>query len=124
VTARALVQRPGRKIHLATLTPGDAAWLTVCDRDVPVFGVTEHGRDWAAWLTAASSPTVPVCARCRTPLRLAALALAEVEDVRASILDAEALETEVRTLRAEVSRWTTAALGEIRHAVHVRGFRR
>lgn len=29
----ALVQRPRRKMHLASRTP-DGAWLTVCDRDV------------------------------------------------------------------------------------------
>jgi hypothetical protein len=122
---RALVQRPGRKLHFASIGAGETAWLSVCDRDVPVFGASVTARDdWNAWLAAAETDEGAMCCRCWTPLRLAALALAEVEDVRASIVDTDALETEVRTLRAEVSRWTTAAFDEIRHAVHARGFRR
>lgn len=114
--SRALVQRPGRRIHWASLGAGETAWLTVCNRDVPVFGITEHGRDWPAWLTAAQSTDVDLCSHCRTPLLTAALALAEVEDVRASNLDREALLAEVRGLRTELSRWTTAALYETRRA--------
>jgi hypothetical protein len=121
---RALVQRPGRKIHFATLTPGDTTWIGVgCDREVPVFGATVTGRDdWTTWLTAAQTDTGSMCIHCRTPLLVAALALHEVEDIRASVAHAEQLEqevvslrSEVRTLRAEVTSWAVAGLDEIRH---------
>lgn len=127
---RALVQRPGRKIHWATLGPGETAWIGVgCSIDVPVFGITEHGRDWPAFLNVAEDDAAAVaagavgrvCAHCRTALQVASLALAEVDDVRASNLDREALaaqvhtlEGEVRSLRAEIAAWTTAAIGELR----------
>lgn len=114
--ARALVQRPGRKTHFATLAPGETTWIGVgCNLEVPVFGATVTGRDdWAAWLTASQTDTGSMCIRCRTPLLVAALALHEVEDVRASNLHREELEAEVRSLRAEVSRWATAFVDEAR----------
>lgn len=114
---RALVQRTGRKIHWASRDAGDHAWLTLCDRDVPVFGLREHGRDWPSWLTAAQDYGLPLCSRCRTALLTAGLALAEVEEVRAANLDREAMLAELLTLRAERSEWVTAALYETRRAV-------
>jgi hypothetical protein len=113
---RALVQRPGRKIHWASLAAGETAWVALCGLDVPVFGITEHGRDWSAWLTAAQSLDLPLCSRCRAALLMAVIALAELEDVRASIADRDALAAEVRALRAERAAWTTAALAETRAA--------
>lgn len=110
---RALVARPGRKTHFASIGLGETVYLAVCDREVPVFGATITGRDdWTTWLAAAEHDDGSMCRLCRTPLLVAALALAEVDDVRAAVADVAALEAEVRTLRAEVSRWTTAALGE------------
>lgn len=113
---RALVQRTGRKMHWASLGPGEAVWLTVCNREVSVFGATEHGRDWAAWLAAGQDLDVDLCSQCRTPLLAAGLALAEIEEIRALAVDREALLLEVRELRAERAAWTTAALAETRAA--------
>jgi hypothetical protein len=130
-TTKALVQRTGRKQHWATLIAGESAWIPVCDvADVPVFGAVQTAPgDWHAWISAAEADVArllggerPVlCSRCRTALLAAGKALAEVEGIRARTVDVEALQAEVRTLRAEVSRWTTAALAETRkHAEFVR----
>lgn len=121
--ARALVRRAGRKQHFATLAAGDAAWIPICDvTDVPVFGAEVTAReDWHAWLEAARVSDGSMCSRCRNPLLVAALALEEVEGIRAHAVDVAALEAEVRGLRAEVSRLTTAALAETRrHALFLR----
>lgn len=119
---RALVTRHGRKQHFATLGVGETAWVPVCSiTDVPVFGATITGiDDWNTWLAAAEHDDGAMCSRCRTPLLVAALALHEVEDLRARLVDVTALETEVRSLRAEVARWTTGALAEVRAAVRRR----
>lgn len=130
-TSKALVQRAGRKQHWATLIAGDSAWIPVCDvADVPVFGAVETARgDWHGWIAAAEADVArlvagerPVlCSRCRTALLAAGKALAEVEGIRARADDVDALQAEVRTLRAEVARWTTAALAEAkRHGAFVR----
>lgn len=126
-TTKALVARTGRKQHWATLIAGTTAWIPVCDvADVPVFGATATGEgDWHAWITAAHTDVArlaagdrPVlCSRCRTALLAAGKALAEVEGIRAQTDDVTALRAEIRTLRAEVSRWTTAALYEVKDAV-------
>lgn len=114
---RALVQRFGRRMHFATLAAGEEAWLAVCDRPVSVFGATRHGSDWSAWLAAAQDPKAPLCSQCRTPLLLAALALAEVEDVRASVLDREQLEAENRSLRGKLLTAGFGALDLARRAI-------
>jgi hypothetical protein len=57
-----------------------------------------------------------MCLRCRRPLLAAARAVTEVHSARI-----DALEQEGRRLRAELSRWTTAALAETKkHAEFVR----
>lgn len=114
---RALVGRHGRRIHFASIAPGETAWLAVCDRPVPVFGASEHGRDWPAWLTAAEDPEANLCRQCRTPLLVAALALREVEDVRASNLSRERLLEEVRSLRAQLLSAGRGALDSARRAI-------
>lgn len=123
---RALVRRPGRKQHLATTTPGESTWIPVCYvPEIPVFGADVTGRDdWHAWLSAAEYDGGVMCATCRNQLSGAVLALRELEGIRARLLDVDALEREVRTLRAEVSRWTTAALHEVKDAVARRRARR
>lgn len=35
---RALVQRPQRKIHVASIGTDESTWLTICDRTLPVEG--------------------------------------------------------------------------------------
>lgn len=114
--SRALVRRPGRKQHFATKAPGDDVWVPVCYVPVlPVFGTDVEGRDdWNAWLAAAEHDTGGMCATCRHQLAGAVLALREIEDVRAAVADVAALQDEVRALRAEVQRWTTAALSAVR----------
>lgn len=116
---RALVARQGRKQHWAVLYPGEAAWVPVCDvAPIPVFGATITAtEDWTAWLAAADHDEHgTMCLRCRRPLLAAARALTEVHSARIA-----ALETENRTLRAEIAHWTTAALAETkRHADFVR----
>lgn len=99
---RALVQRPGRKAHFATIAAGEASWLSVCDRDVPVFGATVLATEWVDVLLAAKADTADLCSRCRTPLLVAALALDEVEDVRAQNADRVALLERVRRLEGVV----------------------
>lgn len=112
---RALVRRPGRRQHFATLLPGATAWIAVCNRDVPVFGATVTARDdWNGWIATAEQDGEGMCSQCRTPLLTAGLALREVEQVRTRLADVEALEVEVRTLRMQLADWTTAALGELR----------
>lgn len=121
--SRALVRRQGRKQHFATLGPGDAAWIPVCEvGDVPVFGAEVTGRDsWSVWLDAARHDDGSMCVRCRNPLLIAALALSEVEGIRAYAADVAALEAEVEALRVEVERWRAAALEETRrHGEFVR----
>ena len=121
---RALVRRPGRKLHWATLSPGAAAWVGIgCNLDIPVFGATTTGTDWAAYLTAAQTGDT-MCLRCRTTLLVAGLALHEIEDVRAANADRDqqaatirGLEHEIRGLRAELARWVTGALSETRNAL-------
>lgn len=110
---RALVARQGRKQHFATLAPGETGWVPVCGIvDVPVFGaVVTAEEDWVAWLAAARDDAGLMCSRCRTPLLVAGLAVAEVHSARI-----DALEVEGRRLRAEVSTLTTALLDETRRA--------
>lgn len=111
---RALVARTGRKVHFASIAAGDAAWLTVCDREVPVFGATVTGRDdWGTWLAVAEHDAGAMCRRCWAPLRLAALALSEVEQVRASVANADALESEVVGLRSEVATLRAQVAGHL-----------
>lgn len=116
---RALVARQGRKQHWAVLYPGADAWVPICDvTPIPVFGATPTGiEDWTAWIAAADHDEQGrMCLRCRRPLLAAARAVTEVHSARI-----DALEQEGRRLRAELSRWTTAALAETRkHAVFVR----
>lgn len=116
---RALVARTGRKQHWAVLYPGDAAWVPVCDvAPIPVFGATPTAiEDWAGWISAAQHDTTgAMCILCRRPLLAAARAIAETHSARI-----DALEQEGRRLRAELSRWTTAALAETKqHADFVR----
>ena len=56
---RALVQRPRRKAHIASIAGGETTWLAICDRVVPADGasfwiydaaehVTEHGEQLCA----------------------------------------------------------------------------
>jgi hypothetical protein len=33
---KALIQRKRRKAHVASIAPGEQAWLTACDRTIPV----------------------------------------------------------------------------------------
>jgi hypothetical protein len=35
---RALVQRPRRRMHVASISAGDTNWVTICDRDVLADG--------------------------------------------------------------------------------------
>lgn len=120
---RALVRRPGRKQHFATRGPGEDTWTPVCYVPVlPVFGTETTGvDDWHAWLAAAEHDLGAMCALCRHQLAGAVLALRELEGIRARLADVDALETEIRTLRADVARLTTAALDEVRrHATYLR----
>jgi hypothetical protein len=115
---RALVARTGRKEHFATRGPGDDGWVPVCGiRDVPVFGTTITAEDdWQAWIDTARTLDTHLCSRCRTMLLVAGLAVAEMHSARI-----DALEVEGRRLRAELSRWTTAALAETKkYAAFVR----
>lgn len=92
---RALVQRPQRRLHLATL--GDGIWLTVCDRELPLDGTAAREHAWHDELT--EEQVAGSCRRCLAPILVARLALAEGHP---------ALVAEVSTLRARVR-----SLGEI-----------
>lgn len=37
---RALVQRPGRKAHVASIGAGETAWIAICDRLIPAEGAS------------------------------------------------------------------------------------
>lgn len=86
---RALVQRPGRRLHLATLV--DGSWLTVCDRELPLDGTAAREHAWHDELTAEQA--AGSCRRCLAPILVARLALEEGHP---------ALIAEVRTLRTRV----------------------
>jgi hypothetical protein len=70
---RALVQRPQRRLHLATLQ-GDA-WLTVCDRELPLDGTAARPHLWHDELT--EEQIAGTCRRCLGPILTARLALVE-----------------------------------------------
>lgn len=78
---RALVRRPGRKLHYAT-TDG-TGWLTLCNRDLHTDGTDVVGTDWTAWLTAGRTTDTGLCAHCGLALRFAAIAVDEVAAIRA-----------------------------------------
>jgi hypothetical protein len=109
---RALVGRPGRKTHFATLAPGETVWLSICDRvEIPVFGANVEARnDWTAWLQAAQDLETPLCSLCRRPLLVAALALHEVADVRASNLVRERLVEQIERLQDVARRYSARIL--------------
>ena len=74
---RALVQRPHRKVHFANLV--DGAWLTLCDRDLPLAGTAARSHDWSAFVTLDTLEGGAMCRRCYWPLVLAGVAVAETE---------------------------------------------
>lgn len=80
---RGIVQRPGRKQHFGSIAPGDAAWLTLCDREVSVFGATVTAPGWLAQIDTARTDAGTMCRRCRTALLLAGLAVDEIAQIRA-----------------------------------------
>lgn len=74
---RALVQRPRRKVHFATLGAGDASWLTLCDRELPVEGTAHRAHDWEQYVTLDRLEQGALCRRCYWPLVLAGIAVTE-----------------------------------------------
>lgn len=81
---RALVQRPRRKIHLASIGAGEAEWLTFCDLVVPAAGASFWTADA---VQIADERAADVCAHCHRLLLLSALLTAEhALDVEAAVL--------------------------------------
>lgn len=72
---RALVARPRRKVHLATIGDGETAWLTTCDRDLPVEGTAAREHAWADTLDGIDPASV--CAYCLGHLVVARVVLVE-----------------------------------------------
>jgi hypothetical protein len=68
----ALIRKPRRKMHVATMRPGDTHWITLCDRDVIVAGT----RFWAdmedAGVEADQHPD-DVCSDCYRFILLAGM---------------------------------------------------
>lgn len=81
---RALVQRPRRKIHLASIAAGDPEWLTFCDLFVTADGAT-------FWIgdadTVAEEREEELCAHCHRLLMLAQLITVEHSADRALFTD-------------------------------------
>jgi len=71
---RALVQRPRRKIHLASIAAGDSVWLTFCDLIVAADGATFWIDD--AEQIADERPS-DVCAHCHRMILISTLITAE-----------------------------------------------
>lgn len=71
---RALVQRPRRKMHVASIGPGEVAWTTICDRLVAADG---------AGFAMADAPEIgeehaeQLCADCYRLVLLATLLVAQ-----------------------------------------------
>lgn len=64
----ALVQRPRRKMHLASIAAGESSWLAFCDRPVLAAGATPSNPDMA---TALEQHGAALCADCTRLLMLA-----------------------------------------------------
>lgn len=77
---RALVQRPHRKVHFASLGAGEDAWLTLCDRLLPVEGTAARGGDWEAYVSTEQLDAGAMCRWCWAPLTLAGIAVAEARE--------------------------------------------
>lgn len=98
MSARSLVVRPRRKVHLATRTA--TGWLTTCSRDLPLDGTAERPHRWADTLDGIAPETV--CSHCLGHLVVARLALVEAH---AEILaEQAALRTQLASVLAEVER--------------------
>ena len=74
---RALVQRPRRKVHFASIGAGETEWFTICDRKLPVEGTAHRGHDWAAFVSEQQLDDGAMCRTCWGPLVLAGLAVEE-----------------------------------------------
>ena len=69
---RALVQRKGRKAHVASIAPGDGVWTGICGRYIPADGTPFWIHDAAD--TAEQAPQ-DVCADCAAISELVAWAV-------------------------------------------------
>lgn len=69
---RALVQRKGRKAHVASIAPGDGVWTGICGRYIPADGTPFWIHDAADHGEAAPDA---MCADCRSITELVAWAV-------------------------------------------------
>ena len=88
---RALIHRPRRKMHLASLGAGETVWLTFCDLEVPVFGTAYEPRTSIA-VEAASEHLEALCAHCFRIALAAAVATTEANTQLDARVKAEARE--------------------------------
>lgn len=65
----ALVQRPRRRMHVATIASGDTTWIALCGRDVPAAGASFWMHDAAEH---ADEHVDEMCKDCAAITRLAA----------------------------------------------------
>lgn len=97
---RAIIARPRRRAHLATIGDGEQVWLTLCDREVPADGTAHRPHGWA-------DDVDPMLAAgmCRTCLGLTLVAgLVAVEVAPALVAEHRALKAQLGGLLTEIDR--------------------
>ncbi len=91
----ALIQRKGRKAHIAALRPGATHWVSICDREVPADARTGFWRATAA--EHAEDHEDEICVYCWRQASLLGRYLAAAGRIEAR------LRAEVEQLRAELA---------------------